>query len=62
MPKGPGFWFSVQGIWVARQGPHTSTKARGKVPAVELPPPEMDKELAWQLQQEEVAVQEVQLG
>ena len=27
-----------------------------------LPPPEMDEELAWQLQQEEVAAEEVPLG
>ena len=45
MPMGPAFWFLGQGIRVARQGLPTSIKARGKVPAMELPPPEIDKEL-----------------
>ena len=37
-------------------------KARGKAPIIEPPPPEMDKELARWLQQEEVAVEEAWLG
>ena len=57
-----GFWHPGQGIWVVRWGPLTSSKAQGKAPAVEPLPPEMDKELAQRLQQEEVAVEEAWLG
>ena len=35
-------------------GLHTSEKTQGKAPAVELPPLEMDEELMWWLQEEEV--------
>ena len=52
MPVGPGFWHWGQGAREARQAPSTSLKAWGKAPAMEvvLPPPEMDEELAQQLQ------------
>ena len=53
MPMGPGFWHPGQGIQVARRWLTTSSKARGKVPAVVLLPLEMDEELVWWLQQEE---------
>ena len=49
----PRLWFSGQGAWEARQGPPTSKKAWGKVPAVEPPPPEADEKLTRQLQEEE---------
>ena len=52
----------VQNVWVARWGPPTSTKGRGKVPAMEPLPPEMDEKLVQWLQQEEVAMEEVRLG
>ena len=42
MPMGTRFWHPGQGIWVARWGPPTSSKARGKVSTVEPLPPEMN--------------------
>ena len=64
MPVGPRFWLSGQSIWVARWGLPTSSKAQEKVPTVQVapPPPEMDKELAWWFQKEEVVVEEARLG
>ena len=62
MPKGPGFWLSNQIVWVARWGLPASWKARGMAPTMEPPPLEIDKELAWQLQQEEVVAEESWLG
>ena len=59
---GLGFGSLGQGIHVARRGPPTSAKAWGKAPAVELPPLQMGKELAWWLEQEEVAAEEAWLG
>ena len=45
MPTGLGFWLSGQSVQVARQGPTTSSKAQGKVPAIQVAPLplEMDK-------------------
>ena len=40
----------------------TSEKAQGKAPAVELPPPETDKELVQRLQDEEVGAERMQRG
>ena len=61
-PMGPGFWLGGQGAWEVGQEPPTREKAQGKVPTVQPPPLETDEELAWQLQQEEVAAQQVQWG
>ena len=41
---------------VARRGLPASSKDQGKALAVVAPPLKMDKELAWWLQQEEIAV------
>ena len=54
--------FSGQGAREEGQGPPTRKKTWGKAPAVELPPPEMDEELAWQLQDEEVMVERMWWG
>ena len=45
MPTGPRFWLLGQSIWVARWGLPTSSKAQGKVPAMQVvpPPPETDE-------------------
>ena len=51
-PVGPGFWHLGQDIWVAWWGMPASAKARGKVPAVEPLPPEMDEKLVRWLQWE----------
>ena len=53
-----------QGIWVARQGLPTSSKTQGEVSAIKaaLLPPQTNVELAWQLQQEELVVEEAWLG
>ena len=51
MAVGPGFWHPGQGIWVARQGPPTSSKAWGKAPAMVSLPLEMEEELAQWIQQ-----------
>ena len=40
----------------------TSEKAQGKAPAVELPPPETDEEMAQCLQEEEKEVEQAQRG
>ena len=61
-PMWPGMWFLHQGAWKAGWGPPTSEKAWGKAPAVEPPPPEMDKELARQLQEKENEVEQMQWG
>ena len=61
MPAGPRFWFSSQGILEARWGPSTSTKALGKALTMDLPPPEVDKELVQWLQQEKVAAEKAWL-
>ena len=50
---------------MARQGPPASSRALGKVPAMQLvttPLVETDEELAQQLQEEEVAAEEEWLG
>ena len=57
----PGL-FSGQGAREEGRGPPTSEKARGKAPAVELPPPETDEEMAWWLQEEEDAVEQMRWG
>ena len=44
------------------RGLPTSEKARGKAPIVKPPPLETDEELAWWLQDEEVAVEQMQWG
>ena len=62
MPLGPRFWHPGQSIRVVRRGLPASSKAWGKVPTVELPPPEVDKELVLQPQQEKVAAEKAQLG
>ena len=58
---GAGFWHLGQAVWVARRGAPASAKAWGKALTVEPPLPEMDEELPWWLQQEEV-VEEAWLG
>ena len=44
-PIGPGFWHGEDALEEGREVP-ISEKAQGKAPAVELPPPEADEELA----------------
>ena len=64
MPIGNGFWLSGLSTWVARWGPPASSKARGKVPAIQVVqlPPETDKELMQWFQQEEVVAEVAWLG
>ena len=45
--------FLGQGAWKERWELLANEKAQGKVPSVELPPPETDKKMARCLQQEE---------
>ena len=57
---GPRFWHGGQDEegWEVP----ASRKAWGNAPAVEPPPLETDEELAWWLQDEEVAVEQMQWG
>ena len=61
-PVGPGFWHGGQDAREAVQEAPISEKARGKVPAVEPPPLEMDEELAQHLQREEYVAEEAKRG
>ena len=65
MPAVPEFWAVGPSVCIARWGLPISSKARAKVPTmlvVPIPWAETDKELAWQLQEQEVAVEEAWLG
>ena len=64
MPTLPKFWTRGPSIQVARRRPPSSSRVWVKVPAMQaVPLPlETDKELMWRLKEEEVAVEEVQLG
>ena len=61
MPVVPGFWVVGLSDQVARRGSAASSRAQAKVPTIqaESPPPvEMNKELVYQLQAEELAMEE----
>ena len=65
MPVAPGFWIVGPSDQVARRGPAASSRAQGKVPAIqeELPSPaKMDEKLAHQLQAEELAAEKACQG
>ena len=65
MPTVPKFWTVGPSVCVARWGLPTSLRAQGKAPAMQsvlLSPAQMDEKLVQQLQEEEVAVEEAQLG
>ena len=61
VPVAPEFWSTVLGVYIAKWGPPTSSRAQGKVSAIQAaptPPVEMDKELTWWLQEEEVTAEQ----
>ena len=65
MPAAPEFWAMGPSVCVARWGLPASSRARGKVPAMQtvpMPLVEIDEELVWQLQEEEVVTEEAWLG
>ena len=61
VPAAAKFWATGPSIRLARWGPPISSRAWGKVPAIQVvpaAPAEIEEKLVWWLQEEEVVVEE----